>query len=383
MGPLTASEIDNNAWKRAWRMRCCPPDAVLYASEDAGMLEAHLEICPWCRADQTDGLPVPSFAALCPVESTKVLPGTGELWLIKTTLGGWGEKARYFNGPVVLVIEDSDEKMVNVLQIYDDDYFKGSDDVPLGNDLVNEPGNELAGFAEPWNRYSLCKDDLVLKLGEVTRDVLETCKAATKAPSVDIEQGSLLWFFRNMEVETGFYFAQQSIAKVMKSMQEDRKDNKIAWFNTVSQSQLLLQLQHLKLQCKEPLPADVSPLDVLAYCSLPDDRLPLAAADTTKTGFAIVFVLGAGSLESYSTCTFKLHQTDVEENSLLVSGTLPEEAVDFDEFHCWWKTDGEMISPVQGQSGYANRVFWATFSREEPLTPQDNYEIVIRCIKYL
>jgi hypothetical protein len=375
MGPLTAPEIDNNAWKRAWRMRCCPPDAVLYASEDAGMLNAHLEICPWCRADQTDGLPVPSFAALCPVNSTSILPGTGELWLIKAELGGWGEKVRYYNGPVVLVIEDFDEKMVNVLQIYDDDYFKGPEDVPLGNDL--------AGFAEPWNRYSLCRDDLVLKLGEVTRDVLETCKAATKGPSTEIEQGSLLWFFRNMEVETGFYFAQQSIAKVMKNMEADRNNNKTAWFDTVSSSQLLLQLQHLTLQCNEPLPADASTLDVLAYCSLPDDRLPLAAADTKKTGFAIVFILGSGSLESYSTCTFELHQTDVDGNSLMVSGTVPEEAVDFDEFHCWWKTDGKMIAPVQGQSGYANKVFWATFSREESFEPQDNYEIVIRCIKYL
>lgn len=379
MGPLTSSARDNSAWKRAWRMRCCPPDVELYESKEAGALAAHLQICPWCRADKAEILPASSFAEAGAGQFPRRPPRAGELWLVKPECGGWAEKDRYYNGPVVLVIDDSDKKMVNVLQIYDDDYFRGPEDVPLGR----EPGWEPAGFAEPWNRYSLCGDDLAFRLGEVSPAVLDKCRAAThQASPFAVDQGSLLWFFRNMEVETGFYFARQSIAKVLGETGETRQEQSCRSISIAS-GEVVRQLHRLALQCKKSLPDDVAPLDVLAYCSLPDDRLPLAAADTSQSSFALVFIFEAGRLESYTISTFILHQTAIRGNSLLVSGTLPDEKVDFDEFHCWWERKGKMMPPDQGSSGCADRVFWATFSQAEPIKRQEKYEIVIRCIKYI
>jgi hypothetical protein len=374
MAPFTPSEIDNTAWERAWRMRCCPPDVELYNSGEADMLSAHLAICPWCRAGQAEIL-----AGSCRPEAdagqfSKGPPRAGELWLVNPELGGWGEKSRYYNGPVVLVLEDTNERTVNALQIYDDDYFRGPDDVPLGR--------ALAGFAEPWNRYSLSREDLAYRLAAVTEDVLERCRAAAKAPSIDIDQGSLLWFFRNMEVETGFYFAEQSLAKVLRGTGSTGQEQ-TSRLATVASGELVRQLRRLGLRCGKSLPDDAGGLEVLAYCRLPDDRLPLAAADTSQSSFALVFIFDSGRLESYTTCTFKLLQTEILDNSLLVSGTLPDEAVDFDEFHCWWELEGKMIPPDSGQSGCSDGIFWATFSREEPVTSQEKYDIVIRCIKYL
>lgn len=360
-------------------MRCCPPDLKLHENKDARMLAAHLQICPWCRADKAEMLPVFCHPEPDVGQVPNKLPRAGELWLVTPELGGWAEKARYYNSPVVLIIDDSDEKMVNVLQIYDDDYLRGQEDVPLGR----SPGRKPAGFAEPWNRYSLSKDDLAFRLGEVSPEVLDKCRAATQAPSFAIDQGSLLWFFRNMEVETGFYFARQSIAKVLYDDKTENIREKTARFRSVSAEQVLQQLHHLTLHCKKSLPEDADALDILAYCSVPDESLPLAAADRNKNSFALVFIFGGGRLESYTTSTFKLHQTEIRGNSLLISGTLPNETVDFDEFHCWWERGGMMIPPDKGSSGCVDGVFWAVFSQAEPIKDQEKYEIVIRCIKYL
>lgn len=383
MESLMSSENDKNAWMRAWRMRCCPPDVELYAGKQPGMLENHLQICPWCRADKAEIFPTSSPEKPRTSQFSRELPRTGELWLVKPELGGWAEKSRYYNGPVVLIVDDSDEKTANVLQIYDDDYFKGPGDVALASASRHSPDEHPAGFAEPWNRYSLTKDDLVVRLGKVTRDVVEKCRAFSLVPSIEIEQGSLLWFFRNMEVETGFYFARQSIANVLHDNQIQMSRKKTTRLHSISTEQLILQLQQLSLQCKKTLPKDAGVLEVLASCSLPGDRLPLAAADTDKSAFALVFICGAGRLESYTTCTFTLHQTEIQKNSLLVSGTLPDEVVDFDEFYCWWEREGKMVPPDQGSAGYDRRVFWATFSQAEAIKSQEKYEIIIRCIKYI
>jgi hypothetical protein len=356
-------------------MRCCPPDVELYADNHPDMLENHLQICPWCRADKTEILSATFLNKKPTGQFPKESPRTGELWLVKQELGGWAEKSRYYNGPVVLIMDDSDQKTVNVLQIYDDDYFKGPDDVSLGDGL--------AGFAEPWNRYSLSRDDLAVRLGKVTRDVEEKCRGYSSVPSIEIEQGSLLWFFRNMEVETGFYFARRSIANVLHDNQTGMGQTKTSGLNSIFTEQLLLQLPQHRLQCKESLPKDAGVLDILASCCLSDDRLPLAAADTNKSALALVFIFEMGRLESYTTCTFELHQTEIQGNSLLVSGTLPDKAVDFDEFYCWWEREGKMLPPDQGSSGYDHRVFWATFSQAEPIKRQEKYEIIIRCIKYI
>lgn len=378
-----SSENDKNAWMRAWRMRCCPPDLELYAVNHTDMLEQHLQVCPWCRADTAEIFPTSSpekpFTDQCAGE----LPCSGELWLVRPELGGWAEKSRYYNGPVVLVLDDSDEKTVNVMQVYDDDYFKGPEDVALASGPRDTPEEGVAGFAEPWNRYSLNRDDLAVRLGKVARDVVEKCRASSLTPSIEIEQGSLLWFFRNMEVETGYHFARQSITNVLEDSQIQMSREKTAGLHSISPEQLMQQLQQLSLQCRTSLPGDATALEVLASCCLPDDRLPLAAADTGKSGFALVFSFGSGSLETYTTSTFTLHQTDIQGNSLLVSGTLPDEVVDFDAFYCWWKKDGKLIAPDEGSSGYDRQVFWATFSQKEPIIHQEKYDIVIRCIKYI
>ncbi|MFP7756194.1 hypothetical protein ACLG6S_16380 [Thermodesulfobacteriota bacterium B35] len=70
--------------------------------------------------------------------------------------------------------------------------------------LTGEMTPELGRHLEPWNRYFVRSADLFLRLGRVSPQCLESVRQAEQASIQEIEIGSLLWFFRHMEVETGF-----------------------------------------------------------------------------------------------------------------------------------------------------------------------------------
>jgi len=188
------------AWIEAWSFRCCPPDKIL-AGEMTPELRRHFEVCPLCRANRS----VPPVNLDITVEKDKGLPLPGELWSLSPQLGAWGPKRRWYNPPVVMILQKAekaewDHFPVPVVQTYTggDLTLAGPGDIPLDQGL--------AGFAEPWNRYSVRSADLFLRLGRVSPQCLESVRQAEQASiqDIEIEIGSLLWFFRHMEVETGF-----------------------------------------------------------------------------------------------------------------------------------------------------------------------------------
>ena len=174
-------------WRSAWRMRCCPPDDLLYGEKTKELAE-HLQLCPWCREERAAGnnfkFPVSQKMA---AEKEKTSPEPGQLWSLKQSLGNWGPKGRYYSPPLVVVIEVA-ATSVTVLQSYGEMDLAGSDDFPFQTDLV--------GFSQPWNRYCLRIDDLDTCYGLVFCRSEKEFLSLENANEQSCEIGSLFWFFR-------------------------------------------------------------------------------------------------------------------------------------------------------------------------------------------
>jgi hypothetical protein len=324
-----------------------------------------------------NGIDAPSLSEHEP--TTPPLPG--ELRAVKTSLGGWGEKARYYSPPIVLVLAVMENSMVQVMQIYDDATMAGDDDVKLGP--------AIDGFAETWNRYSLKSSDLSFSYGVVPTDVLETClSSVTNTPKM-IEQGSLLWFFRNMEVETGFFFAHQAVRSTMTDI--------YGWhaaFATLESgaaapdlsrqalSAVLEQLRNLGLQYRSSDTTDMSLADVLAHTEVAVDQLPLAAAAGDEVLTAIIFNSKRGIFCDYTVCSFVLNHLDLQGTTLLVSGVFADSKPTFDEIICRIKSENKLLPPLPGSFGSQDGVFWAAFSVSNTQKPPKKSELVLRFVRY-
>lgn len=374
--------IDRESWQRAWRSRCCPPDNVLHAAGKSADLASHLDVCPWCRQAAEEPPLGFSLDTSFVVKDAAVHPQAGEVWVVNPGLGGWGEKARYYSAPVVLVVEETGDGIVMVMQMYDDDHFSGPGDVPLQLDFH--------GFVETWNRYSLSADDLVAPVGRVSEEVLIACRGtAAVVEGGVIEQGSLLWFFRNMEVETGFFFARQAMAKLVSNVSERDEDVGPAVENS-ARGQLLDQplsvvrdqVVDLGLQCRISVSEDLTLADILAATVVPDDALPLAAADGKDMLSAIIFTCRYGTISEYSISHFDINHLDLQDSTLLVGGVFAEIQPDFDEFFCWLKTATGLMNPIPGSCGSTDGIFWAAFDIRDLEKPPNKSDIILRYIRY-
>jgi len=197
------------AWQQAWRLRSCPPDHLMGNPQD-DHLRGHLELCPWCR----DAMELPVIPNPVPValDSSKIPPVPGQLYTLSPKLAGWGPKSRYYNAPVVIVISCTDEHSVFVCQTYGDPEFAGPDDVPLRG--------AFSGFAQPWNCYTMLQSNLETSLGDVDPQVVEMVRQRIDQKIFSPQPGSLLWFFRQMEVETGYFFSSMAVSHLMASLSQ-------------------------------------------------------------------------------------------------------------------------------------------------------------------
>lgn len=320
-------------------------------------MKQHLKLCPWCRND-IDARIHQFMPPHTDYRYTKIRPlEAGELWSVKDSLSGWGEKGRYYNAPVVLVIDVPDKQLVSVLQVHDDIHLSGPGDLSLFPDIE--------GFAEKWNRYSLSIDDLAFPLGRISPEKLHDLQSEFPENSFEIEQGSLLWFFRNMEVESGYFFARQSIEKLLlrlESTQDETPQTSTSpLLRYANATELTSDLRRLSLQFPSQLPESMPLFDTLAFAAIPDILLPLAAADTLPTVNALVFTCSGGKIQECITHRIEITLQETQGEKLLLAGKSLDPLFKYEEFLCWWKTDTEMQPPLPGTSGFKDGTFWATF----------------------
>ena len=352
------------AWLNVWNMRCCPPEHTL-AGPSSPELEQHLALCPVCRQQREM---LCSFPHAVPVQAPAAAmdrgqPAPGQLWSVDTALAGWGPRNRYFAAPVVLVIATADPNTLSVVQTCGEELLAGPDDVLLDNGLT--------GFAQPWNRYALKRQQLTFHLGSVTPTCLARLLAAEPHAEPAITPGSLLWFFRQMEVETGCYFASQIQAGTGTSAsQQDITALPI-------DLELLRQLPLILPENGDNLPLD----DLLAHTRPDETLLPLAAA-AENAGQAQMLIFSSRKDEhpplSVRTGMATLDPVQLEQATLpdgsqatllSVTGATSEPVHPHAVWVLRWQCDDHLLKPLPGMSGCVQGVFWATFQVDELVNP--------------
>lgn len=362
--------IDNSrlteAWLLAWQSRCCPPDAVL-AGAISEELKRHLESCPFCRTERTTSMPRLRLNPASVDKGEKLRPQSGELWSVQPSCGGWGPKDRYYNPPVVLVTGVAQPDHVQVIQTSGAVELAGPDDLFLGNGL--------SGFAEPWNRYTLRIGDLSTCLGRISRQQLDKLRKHTHATPSSPEPGSLLWFFRQMEVESGWFFAGQALGCWL-----DQPENiSLGGILDTPVAELAADLQQLPVIVPD-MDISCSAADFLAHTMPADDLLPLAAAELQpQTIQILLFIVDQGKIQTSEMIPAHLTLTERKESFLHVSGCcrsdLPDDAV-------WvfrWQSDSWSVQPLPGQYGAREGVFWAVFPMAETTAPEEG-ELIVRIL---
>jgi len=351
------------AWSLAWNLRCCPPDMIL-AAELSPELEGHLQLCPLCRRDREGGFSAIRFdlPERDASRAGKNKPQIGQLWSLAGSLSGWGAKSRYYSPPVVLVTGSAGDSAVHVVQTFGDNRLVGADDVRLDNGIT--------GFAEPWNRYTMHNRDLEFFLGSVSEDCMQRLLRAMDNPAVSSPPGSLLWFFRQMEVETGWFFARHSIAGLLQPIVDE---------GIVNSRTLLEDLRELPVILPETSPDDL-PETILAQTMPADDLLPMAAAGVDVRAIQILlFTVREERIRDVQTATAEV-TVQTEQNGLLrISGccdlgTGPEAVWIFR-----WHSDRWSIEPLPGQYGAEDGVFWAVFPVDTLDDPVEG-ELVVRVL---
>lgn len=200
------------AWDMAWQTRFCPPEVDLAQMAGAGHAQEHRQACPACRQNQAW-----REQACCPPAGRQASgpgpqaqagePAPGQLWILDPALAGWGPKQRYFNPPVVLVLQVGRhlQNSVLVAQTYHDRLLGGDDDLALAPER----------FTEPWNIYTLHRDFFWRPCGDFGAQAAQRVLAASRVPHPELPPWSLLQLFRQMEIELGCYFASQAVGRLL------------------------------------------------------------------------------------------------------------------------------------------------------------------------
>lgn len=202
------------AWQTAFEIRTCPDGETLHAPEADDNLNRHLAICHVCRDKRAMSKEERNawktmrekFAAIALKPGTGTDKQPGQVWTIKKVFCGWREDGRFIKAPTVLLLEQIEgTKGWRVAQTYHDRQLMGNGDVTLG---------EQYGFAEAWNCYSLKEDRFEKYLGTVKPEQLQQVISAAEAVFEPVTAGSMLSFFRNMEIETGAFVAVPAVMEL-------------------------------------------------------------------------------------------------------------------------------------------------------------------------
>lgn len=206
----------------AREIRSCPPPPACHGEA----YQQHLEVCQSCRNKQSEEenfTPWKDLAdSLSTEKHTNVEPRVGQIRFVDNRLAGWGANKNFYQSPMVILLEEiSGTNGYQVAQVYSDETLQGPDDIVF---------EELGGFAEPWNVYTLHKKHFGECLGEVCKEtvitiwnkfieivhsgggeVLSNCEAT----SLNSTEHDILMEFRSLEYLVSSHVAKQSVALLL------------------------------------------------------------------------------------------------------------------------------------------------------------------------
>lgn len=215
----TKDQSMERAFERYKRIRSCPPlSAFLSASTNENVF-SHAKQCPACSKllRATKGLAQDNnrethfhFTRERKQEQREFIPG--QIWTIKKSLGNWTNGALYYNPPHVLILEANNHTVI-VAQTYGDSKLRCPGEVPLGEDVP--------GFAEPWNVYTLEPSHLGYCQANVDMGVVFQVLMMIKHKFGD-ELNEYQQNFRQLETDIGHVIAAQSQEALIKKLLDER-----------------------------------------------------------------------------------------------------------------------------------------------------------------
>ncbi len=212
------------AWQTAFELRTCPDSETLHASEPDDNLNRHLAICHVCREKREMTRNEQNvwkslrekFSTLAMKPGTGTDKQAGQVWTIKKDFGGWREDDRFIRSPSVLLLEKVDGTSGwRGAQLFGDRQLMGSGDVAL---------DDQYGFAEAWNCYSLKDDRFEKCLGGVRPEELKQIVMASVSSFEPTSEGSILSFFRSMEIEVGSFVAMPAVVELVEEWEAAQKE---------------------------------------------------------------------------------------------------------------------------------------------------------------
>lgn len=223
--PLDHTQL-KRAWQTAFELRLCPDAETLFAEVPDQNLNRHLQMCHLCREKRE----MPSLQLAAWRKLMQHLAGTryqparpghpvpGQVWSLKNSLAGWGSDAHFHKPPRVLLLEHVEgTRGFKAVQLYGDRLLMGEGDVWLENDRF--------GFAQGWNCYSIHEDAMDGCWGAVPDHIVKQVQVAAAMAYAPVEEDSILYFFRRMEIDVGARVALPSVAMLVEE-----------WENTVAAS---------------------------------------------------------------------------------------------------------------------------------------------------
>lgn len=318
------------ALAHARQIRRCPPYALLKSRHHSAELKLHLNICPHCREDlETASMEVLANKLAGPDMGMKTAAGTeaavGQLRYIQPEKSGWLDGYHY-NPPMVVVLEIgnriSDD--IRVAQVYDDIVLAAPGDLILDDDRSG--AGDL--FVECWNTYTLKSSHLGAGVGQVGPEVIEAIhwmaenaeETASWAPlPFPMTADDPRIHFRELEVETAFFFSAQAAGELMVELESSRL--RLAY---ASPAELTRDIGEKVPDIRFPVQPN-SFEEALTMPEFPEYLLPLAAADTmekTITGKRVIFKDGLlAGFDPIEITVFNIH--DLEDGKVGFSGCVP------------------------------------------------------------
>lgn len=289
----------------AKQYRTCPPARVREDSSHGEEYARHLAQCPYCQAESAEereawnGLSQSlwtCFGSSLSSFGEKGI-GPGQLRFLRKELAGWLD-GFYYNPPMVIVMEVtravSDDLLV--CQTYHDTALAGPGDL-----VLEDPDTGLGDlFLESWNIYTLKASDLGPWVGEVPPETVSAVRALGEDPNLypgwavmprPISGHDPRRYFRQLEVEVGYFFASASVAQLMDEL--GGQGLRLVYSSAGELSEAV----------EKAMPGTCWPFrprtreEALAMAELPLEELPLAAEDRElETGTATLFMLRQGAV---------------------------------------------------------------------------------------
>lgn len=354
----------------AWQIRRCPPADMLMEFKEDTSLQTHLGGCLFCRecrealGDLGAPLSAPAQAGQLFGEVIDVRPG--QIWRLSQALSGWGPKNRYYNPPLVLILEilqypptpaprraaSVTPGAVRVAQVYDDLCLSGPGDFALGGSL----------FAESWNTYTMRQSDLGILFDTIPMEIAGKVSLAGSAePLPDIDPHSILAAFRRLEIEVAAFFATQALSDLFNALEPD-VFAKVA--NLCSDRATLLSSFPRSIRWPQH---DLSTLEMLALAEPPAAELPLAASEEVETlPVNLLMLRGEGAELTRTVASLTVWRRQRE--GFLVGGQVHGELLPDAAIFCRWVVDDSLVEPseamIDAESGYF-RIFFAGLSEQQ------------------